>query len=48
MIVIDESLEGNIVNIIVEIKSRLGENKIKAETINEILLLSGIIKFIPK
>ena len=37
MIVIDESLEGNIVNIIVEIKSRLGENKIKAETINEIL-----------
>lgn len=37
MIVISEPLETIIVNTIVEIKSRLGETNIKAETINEIL-----------
>ena len=36
-IIIGESLESVVVNTIVEIKSRLGETKIKAETINEIL-----------
>lgn len=37
MIVMSKSLESIIVNTIVEIKNRLGERKIKAETINEIL-----------
>ena len=37
MIVISEPLETIIVNTIVEIKSRLGETKIKGETIHEIL-----------